>query len=114
MNMRQVAAIVTAMQKGSELANPALWKNVSAATAVVTSVLWALINLLGVFDVSFMLSKEQVDAIAVLVVAAVSVYFTFATSTKVGLPAPGPGPDAGVQAGPETTPTAPGDMHGNP
>ena len=83
--MEKVAAIFGVLRFGEQLSNPALWKNVSALTMVVTSILWALLNVFKVFQIPFDMTPEQVDALAVTIVTLVGTYFTFATSAKVGV-----------------------------
>lgn len=83
--MNKVTAIFGVLRFGEQLSNPATWKNASAATMVVTAVLWALVNVFKVFQLPFDVTPEQVDQAAVVIVTVVGLYFNYATSAKVGL-----------------------------
>jgi hypothetical protein len=112
--MNKLLAFFDLFRKGSEVADPALWKNRGAAVIAVTALIYALLQVAKAYGYDFNLSPEDVGGIAVGVVAVVSLLVTYITSSKVGILPPKPGAGDGVQAGPAAETTGPGDMHGNP
>lgn len=112
--MNKLIAFIDLFRKGTEVADPATWKNRGAAVVAMTALIYGLLALAKAYGYELSFSPEDVAGIAVGVVTVVSLLINYITSRKVGLLPPKPGPDAGVQVGPETSPTAPGDMHGNP
>jgi hypothetical protein len=94
---------ITAMRKGTQLANVETWKNRTVAVNAVAALGGAILGIANALGYPIPLDAEQVDALAVVLVTVVGLFngwSTLATSTKVGLPDHRP-PDP--QSGPGST-----------
>jgi len=80
--MSKLKSVLIVLQKGSMVADPALWKNRQITATILTSVLWAILNLAGLDET---IGSETVDAVAVGVLALVNWVLTLATTDKIGL-----------------------------
>jgi len=80
--MSKLGAILTLLQKGSMVADPALWKGRQITATVLTSLLWAGLKLAGLDE---QVGSETVDAIALGIIGVSNVILTITTTTKIGL-----------------------------
>jgi hypothetical protein len=112
--MNKLLAFFDLFRKGSEVADPALWKNRSALVIALAAVIVAAAQVAKGYGYDFGIDNDTASAIAGGIAAVAGLLGNFATSRKVGLLPPKPGADDGVQAGPAAETSAPGDMHGNP
>lgn len=112
--MNRLLAFLELFRKGSEVADPALWKNRSALVIALAAVIVAAAQVAKGYGYDLGIDNDTATAIAGGIAAIAGVLSTLTTSKKVGIGSVQRDPDSGVQDGPEASPTAPGDMHGNP
>ncbi len=112
--MKKLISLIDLFRKGSEVADPALWKNRGAAVIAVTALIYALLQLAKAYGYEIDLSSEDVGGIAVGVVTLVSLLITYVTSSKVGILPSRPGAADGMQAGPAPEGDPKGDLPGGP
>ena len=110
--MRKLLLALDALRKGSMLADPALWKNRSAAIIAITAVVAVLLKILKAYGYEIPLNDEDIAAIAGTIVTLVSLYFTYSTSDKVGVFPSKPDASDGVQPGGSPEDASKGSMSG--
>jgi hypothetical protein len=93
--MSKILALIEVLRKGSSVADPALWKNRSAAAIALAGVLAALIQLAKAYgyELPVPLTHDELLAIAGGVATVVGLFVTYGTSDKVGLLPPKDGAD---------------------
>lgn len=109
--MSKLLAFLDCFRKGSEVADPALWKNRGAAVVALTALMYALLRIAKEYGYDLNLSAEDVGGIAVGIVSVVSLLSNYATSEKVGLPAK-PAAPVDVPAGSVGDPSSPAERDG--
>jgi hypothetical protein len=112
--MNKLLAFIDLFRKGSEVADPALWKNRAALAMALSAFIVAAAQVAKGFGYDFGIDNDTASAIAGGIAAIAGLLGNFATSKKVGLLAPKPEPDDGVQAGPQASSAPPGDLPGGP
>lgn len=112
--MKNLFSFLDIFRKGCSVADVVRAKNWSALGGVLSVLLFAMAQLAKEYGYDLGITPEMAERVAFGIATVAGVFVTYATSDKVGILPAKPGPDAGVQAGPETTTTGPGDMHGNP
>lgn len=93
--MNKLLAFIDLFRRGSVVADPALWKNRSAATIALAGLIAALVQIARLYGYELPLDEDAILAIAGGIATVVGLFVTYGTSDKVGvLPAkPAPDPD---------------------
>ena len=110
--MGKLAAFVDLFRKGSEVADPATWKNRAASIVAVTALIYAVLAIGKAYGYVFDISPEDVGGIAVGIVTAVSLLSNFTTSKKVGVLPAKPAAPVDVPAGSVGDPSSPAERDG--
>lgn len=92
--MRKLANLWRVFKLGEAVANPAAWKTGQIQANAVTALLVALVALAKSFGYDLPITDEQLDGVAVGLLAVVNIVFTVTTSKTVGLPPRSGNPDA--------------------
>lgn len=90
----RISALLAVLRRGSEIADPAIWKNRQAAASALAAILGALAPFLPIE-----VSNDDLLAIAGGIAAVgglLNAYFVLATSRRVGLPPGGESPPDGA------------------
>lgn len=102
--MNKLVALIDVFRKGSAVADPALWKNRSAAVIAIAALIMAAVEAAKAYGYDLPIDSETALLLAGGIAAAVGLLGNFATSDKVGLlpakPAPADPAQDDVRGGP--------------
>lgn len=84
--MKKLSAIFNLFRRGSQVADPALWKARQMEATAVAALIVAVLQTTEAFGYDFPMDPDTVTAIAVGFIAVVNWVFTLTTTKKIGLP----------------------------